>query len=382
MTTTCRAIAAVAAVGLLLTGCVAAPDEEAPAGSGEATGGAATATPTGDLTGQATVAPVDYTACQITATSGLVDPSLDQAAQAGLSQAEAELGIDTTVLTSPSQADSGRDVHRFSDEGCDLIITVGPGFGEATAAAAADYPDTDFLIVDDSYDRIEDRTDGGADNLRTVVFATDQAAFLAGYAAAGMTDSGTVGIYGGTSTSSVTRVMDGFLAGVQYHNQEQDTHVELLGWDGERGFFTGDFTDRDKGRRTTHALLEAGADIVMPVAGPVGVGSAIAMEQAGRGTLIWVGTDGVTTVEAYRHRMLTSVVKEARGIVVDTIQQAIDGGFPDGLHEATLANGGVRLAPFHDLEGEVPSELEDDLAGIRQGIIDGEIPVAPAADDA
>ena len=118
------------------------------------------------------------------------------------------------------------------------------------------------------------------DNVEELNFATDQAAFLAGYLAAGSTETGKVGTFGGINIPTVTIFMDGFLAGVNQYNADNGTEVEVLGWDGSDGLFTGDFEDQDKGKQTTKSLIDEGADIVMPVAGPVGLGSVEAANEA------------------------------------------------------------------------------------------------------
>ncbi len=61
--------------------------------------------------------------------------------------------------------------------------------------------------------------------LRGLTFATDEAAFLAGYLAAGMTQTGVVGTFGGINIPPVTIFMDGFVKGVRYYNTINGTEV-------------------------------------------------------------------------------------------------------------------------------------------------------------
>jgi len=76
------------------------------------------------------------------------------------------------------------------DEGCNIIITVGFLLGDGTKAAAEANPDVPFSIVDYAYDP-------AIPNVLGQVFNTDEAAFLAGYLAAGMTKTGKVATFGG-----------------------------------------------------------------------------------------------------------------------------------------------------------------------------------------
>jgi hypothetical protein len=116
-----------------------------------------------------------------------------------------------------------------------------------------------------------------------MVFDTDEAAFLAGYAAAGMTETGTVGTWGGVNIPPVSIFMDGFLAGVNHYNAEKGTDVEVLGWDGADGVFIGSFEAADLGNAGTAEMLQNGADIILPVAGPAGLGAATAIQDFGSG---------------------------------------------------------------------------------------------------
>src|SRR5699024_7623900 len=120
------------------------------------------------------------------------------------------------------------------------------------------------------------------ENVKPIVFNTAEAAFQAGYLAAGMTESGKVATFGGVKIPTVTIFMDGYWQGVQYYNKENGADVKVLGWNqkSQNGSFTGDFTDQSKGKTLTENFIRQGADIVMPVAGPVGLGAAAAAKSA------------------------------------------------------------------------------------------------------
>jgi basic membrane protein A and related proteins len=362
--TTRRAFALAIAGALVLTACGEAPDDDAP----EATETEDENGENGDATEPAE--DVDFLGCLVTDQGGVDDRSFNETAWAGMQRAESELGITARVLESTSETDFEPNIQEFVDQDCDIIVTVGFLLGEATEAAAQDNPDQNFAIVDYAYD-------DDYDNLRELVFGTEQAAFLAGYVAASMTETGTIGTYGGINIPPVTVFMDGFLAGASYYNDENGTDVQVEGWDGSDGLFTGNFESQDDGRNVTDSLLQAGADIIMPVAGPVGLGTATAIEDFGSGLMIWVDTDGFESTQ-YGSLMLTSVMKNMDVAVFDTVEAAVNGAFEGGLYVGTLENDGVGLAPFHDFEGEIPQEVQDRLPELRDGIIAGDISVDPA----
>ncbi len=318
--------------------------------------------------------------CQVTDTGGVDDRSFNQTANAGLVRAKSELGVETRVLESTSEADFEPNIRQFVEQGCDLIIPVGFLLDAATQTAAQENPDQKFAIVDVDFFDTEAEEDISYDNVRELTFATDEAAFLAGYAAAGATQTGKIGTYGGIELPTVTIFMNGLLAGIQQYNADNGTDVQLEGWDGTNGLFTGDFSDQDKGKQTTKSLLDEGADIIMPVAGPVGLGSVAALDEAGGEGLglIWVDTDGCVSVPDACKYFLTSVEKKMDNAVFDTIQTVVDDNFEGGLYTGTLDNEGVGIADFQEWEDRVPQEVKDKIEEYRSAIADGSQSVAPS----
>ena len=376
-----RAAAAVFAGALVLAACGDAPEDDAPdeveetegedteeeaAEEEEAEEEADTEEETDEPDESESAA--DFRGCLVTDQGGVDDQSFNQTAWEGMQRAEAELGVEIAVLESTSESDFEPNIQAFVEQDCDLIVTVGFLLGEATAAAAEANPDQLFAIVDEGIE---------GDNLLGLTFATQEAGFLAGYVAAAMTESGTIGTYGGLNIPPVTVFMDGYLAGASYYNGEFGTEVVVEGWDGTDGLFTGNFESQDDGRNITDTLLQAGADIIMPVAGPVGLGTATAIEDFGQGTMIWVDTDGYLSTQ-FGELMLTSVMKNMDVAVYDAMASVVDGSFEGGIYVGNLANEGVGIAPFHDFEDEVPDEVKDAIPTLTDGIIAGEISVNPA----
>jgi basic membrane protein A len=209
-----------------------------------------------------------------------------------------------------------------------------------------------------------------------MVFDTDEAAFLAGYAAAAMTGTGIVGTWGGVNIPPVSIFMDGFLAGVNHYNAVKGADVEVLGWDGSDGVFIGSFEAADLGNAGTTEMLQNGADIIMPVAGPAGLGAATAIEDFGSGTMIWVDTDGYFST-TFGSITLTSVEKKMDNATFDLIQSVQDDTFAGGTYVGTLENAGVGISPFHDFEDLVPDDVKAELDALRAAIIAGELSTSP-----
>jgi basic membrane protein A len=362
-----RVTAVVGLSALAIAACGEAPDEAAPAESGA---------PTTEESGEAAppAEEVDFTGCMVTDAGGVDDRSFNEAADRGLSQAESELGITKNVVESSAETDYTPNVEQLVAGECDLIIGVGFLLAGAVGEAAAANPEEQFALIDSTVDPV-------ADNVKPLLFNTAEAAFLGGYLAAGMSETGTVATFGGIPIPPVTIFMDGFVDGVAHYNEEKGTDVQVLGWDKEaqEGTFTGDFENQANGQTTTENFISQGADIILPVAGPVGLGAAAAAEAADGVSLIWVDSDGYESASQYGPLFISSVLKNIDAAVFTTTQETLDGSFSNEPYVGTLENGGVGLAPFHDFEDEVPQELKDELTALQEGIIAGDITVESPA---
>jgi basic membrane protein A and related proteins len=332
----------------------------------------------------ATVAPTDAPAagkkiCEVTDTGGVDDKSFNQLAYAGITQVADTMGWEGGYLESQQQTDYEKNINEYMQSNCDLIVTVGFLLGDATLAAAQANPDQKFQILDNAYFGA-DGAPMDVPNVWQQLYAVNEAAFLAGYAAASATQTGKVGTFGGINIPPVVDFMDGFAFGVAHYNEVHGASVEVLGWDPEDregGLFTGNFDSTDDGRRMAETLMDEGADIILPVAGPVGLGTLAAVQERGGAYVIWVDVDGTISAPEYKDIILTSVLKKLDVSVVDAAKAIEDGSFTGGIHVSNLESGGVDIAPFYDLGSMVPSDVQDELTAMRADIIAGTLPTKP-----
>ena len=163
------------------------------------------------------------TGCEVTSNPPLQDRSFNQAVYDGLTAASTRFGIGVKDKVSASTASWKRNVNDFIGQRCGLIVTVGSMFASNTVAAAKANPNVQFASTDAAGVH-------GTSNLLRIEFKPDEAAFLAGYLAAAVSKTHKVGTFGGIPLATVTPYMDGFAAGVLYHNRVHGTHVPVLGW--------------------------------------------------------------------------------------------------------------------------------------------------------
>jgi basic membrane protein A and related proteins len=327
-----------------------------------------------------------FKACMVTDIGGINDKSFNQSSYAGMTEAQnAEPSkIHAQYLQSTSSADYAKNITSFEARKCGIIVTVGFLMGAATQSAAIANPKQKFAIVDCSYSSgCLPSKPKQASNVDQLVFNTVQDGFLGGYLAAGMTKTGKVATYGGAQFGTVTIYEDGFWDGVQYYNSKHHTHVQVLGWSEpkQKGIFVGGsnpFGDQAAGARITNTFISDGADIIFPVAGGDGLGTAAAVKSADAGGkhvyMYWVDTDGCVSAKTYCPYFITSVEKGLASAVKAAVLSAANGTFHGGTYVGTLANGGAVLAPFHaPWDTKVPSSLQSELNTVKQQIESGQI---------
>ncbi len=310
--------------------------------------------------------------CLVTDIGMIDDMSFNAEAWKGILAAMAKLGVEGKYLESRTAADYQTNIEKLVEDDCDLIVTVGFLLSEATEQASIEHPTTKFTLTDFAWD-------SPGDNLLGQVFAVDQAAFLAGYLSAGMTKTGKVGTFGGIAIPPITVFMDGYAMGVEHYNRVHGTNVAVLGWDVETqaGIFVGNFESVDDGRLVANDLLSKGADIIFPVAGPVGLGAAEAVQEHGAAYLIGMDTDWRFSAPGYGNVILTSVVKRFDVSVFDAVKQVVEGTFSGGVYVGTLENGGVDISPFGTSLYEIPPDLLQELEYLREDVISGSVQTLP-----
>ena len=316
--------------------------------------------------------------CLVTDLAGVDDRSFNASAWAGV-QAAMEAGYaseDSYYLESSDASDGQPNIDEFVDAGCEHIVTVGFALGEVTAINAQEHPDIiwtmiDNVLVDENFAPL------ALPNVRETVYQTDQAAFAAGYLAAGMSNTGVTCTYGGANFPTVSIFMDGFARGVQHYNEVKGADVSTLGWDIEAqdGIFTGSFTDMGLARSTAEGLFQEGCDMIIPVGGAINLPAGDAINDLGLdAALIGVDADAYFAMDQqYQSLWLTTVEKAIAPFVTQAVQEQLEGTWTPGAFVGNLSNDGVGLAPYHDWEDRIPDELKAEVDQLLADIEAGEI---------
>ena len=394
------AVGLVAALGFAAAACgdddddstadTSAEGTEAPGETTGATDAEGTTAPEGTTEPEGTTAPDGTTAPEGTAapavenpTVGLLfdvtgrgDRSFNDAAAAGLDQAEAELGATGTESTPSSDADRAERLAGLVDAGNDLVIGVGFLWGPAISASAVEHPDQLYGLIDETArddqgtpDDFEDDTI--LENVASIRFAEEEGSFLVGAAAALKSQSGTIGFIGGVETDLIKKFEAGYVAGAEAVNTDIEILIQYITQPPD---FTG-FNDPARGKEIAASMYEEGADVIYSAAGGSGLGAFEAAADAGEPGEVWgigVDSDQYNLVDAtLQPYILTSMLKKVDLAVFETISALTEGEFRGSEQRFDLASGGVD----YSTSGGFVDDIADQLDDFKQQIIDGEIEV-------
>ena len=321
------------------------------------------------------VAQSDYKACMVSDAGGFDDNSFNQLGKAGIDKASAELGVEPILVESATETDYAPNLNELVGQGCDLIVTVGFALSAATVESALANTEVEYVIIDDAADNdFNGETD--APNIKPVLFDTAQAAFLAGYLSAGVTETGKLGTFGGMNFPTVSIFMDGFKQGAEYYNTENGTSVSVLGWDGADGSFTGGFEAGATAVSTAQALIDQDVDVLLPVGGPIYQSAATAIRDSGKSiSLLGVDADVFESDPTVGDLLLTSIRKGIDVATYDAVLAAGNGNFDVTPYIGTLENEGVSIADYHDKADLVPADLDAAVKALKDAIIAGDVKV-------
>src|SRR3954467_13765462 len=355
---TVRVLALAAVASVALTACGSKSESSS---SGSTSSGAGSTSASG---GQA------LSACMVLDTGGVDDRSFNQSSWQGMKDAQsANPNIKISYVASNSQNDYVPNLNASVSKGCGTTIAVGGLMTDAVKATAKANPSKKFAIID---------SNTGQPNVYGLQFNTAQGAFLGGYLAASYSKTGKVATFGGLKIPPVTVYMDGFQEGVQYYNKQKGKNVQVLGGDEAKqdGTFAQSFIDQNKGKTISSQFIQNGADVIFPVAGGTGLGAgAAAQASGGKVSVLWVDTDGCTSAAQYCPVFLSSVVKNITKAVTTYVTGAASGTFPSGSYIGTLQNDGTGLAPFHDFDSKVSSDIKSELQQVAADITSGKISI-------
>jgi len=280
------------------------------------------------------------------------DAGWNAAAFAGLGRIRGELGADTAHLEATGPAQFEESFRDFARRGFRLVFGHGFEFQDAASTVAAEYPETAFVVSSGLVT---------GDNVGSLVFRLEEAAYLAGVMAAGMSRSGVVGMVGGVEIPPVRLVFDGFRRG--FREGRPDGQVKEV--------FLGSWEDVAGARAATLSLLAQGADLVIHDADAAGLGVFQACRE--RSVLAFGCNSDQAAVAP--DVVVASAVMDIPEAMLRVATMVQGGTFRGEVFAFDLASGVVDLKLSPGLRGRVPEEVLAAVAAARVRLVRGEVPL-------
>ncbi|WP_022885379.1 BMP family ABC transporter substrate-binding protein [Glaciibacter superstes] len=249
----------------------------------------------------------------------------------------------------------------------DVIVAVGFEFVDSITALAPNNPEQQFLFVDAC---IAD----ALPNVSCAVFREHEAVYLAGVEAGLITESNKVGAVVALDTPQIRRFSDPFGVGAQSVNDAVQFTPLYVGGQNP-------FNDPGRAKEQALSLANAGVDIVM--ASSAGGNSGVFDAAKSSGSLA-IGVDTNQCPQA-PGAVLDNVLKEVN-VVISASVEAIVGGLTGDVKSYGLAEGAVTLTSLTDGVGESGCviadypEIIEQVKAVSDQIVSGDVTVDdPAA---
>ena len=283
------------------------------------------------------------------------DKSFNAAARAGLERAKTELALDagSKYLPTATSADYESNLKQMASAGFNPIFAVGYKLHDALETTAKDFPQTKFVLIDADAPNLP--------NCSSLSFKEEQGSFLAGYLAASVSKTKTLGFIGGIDIPLIGKFLAGYTAGAR----TAVPNVKVI------ATYTGNWEDLNAGKNQADQQFTSGADIIFQAAGKSGLGVINAAKEKGEGYYA-IGVDS-NQDDVAPGRVLTSMVKRLDVAVYDAIKQTQAGQFQPGAHIFDLKADGVGLTDFKNTKQNIAPETLKKLDTLSQMIKDGKI---------
>lgn len=286
-------------------------------------------------------------------TSGPVsDAGWHAGAYEGLQRIGDSLGWRTSHQQTRTPADFDEAFASYAESGYDLVFGHGFEYLDAAERAAATYPDVTFVVSSGS------RT---ATNVVPLIFRLEEAAYLAGMAAGGISLAGVLGMVGGVEIPPAKGTFMAFEAGVRAVNPDA-TVLET---------FTGSWDDVAAAKEAAAAQLRRGADVLIHNVDAASFGVFQAVREAReQGRTAWAFGMNRDQNDVAPDVIAGSALIDIPAVFLQTALAWRDGTLDKALRSG-LAGGAVDFVQNPALPGLVPAAVAAQIAQARKDIVSG-----------
>jgi len=281
------------------------------------------------------------------------DAGWNASAYNGLKLIEKRLGAEIAQVQTKSPADFEDAFRDFGSRGFDLVFAHGFEYSDAALAVGRDFPRTVFVVTSGS---------GSSANVASLAFKIEDATYVEGVLAGGLTRTGVVGEIGGIEIPQIKITFEAFRRG--FLSVRPDGKVLLT--------YTGSFDDVGAAKEAALAEVSQKADLLFHNTDAAGLG---VFEAAAQAKVMAFGINRDQS-EVAPDWIVASAVADIPGAFLAVAREVKDGGFSPRMIEYGMREGMVRVVYNPRLMNRIPHAAMDRAHDAERAIVAGRITIA------
>jgi basic membrane protein A len=263
------------------------------------------------------------------------DAAWNSGAYAGLRQIHDSLGLAISHVEARTPAEQDEALRTYAAQGYDMVFAHGFEFQGPAERVSAQYPKTVFIVTSGSRAR---------GNVAPLIFRLEEASYLAGMVAGGLTKTNILGFVGGIELPPIKAAYQGWVNGAKAVNPKVQS----------REIYLNSFDDAAAGREATLALIRVGADMFHHNADAAALGLFQAAKEA-PGVYVFGATADLSAWAP--ERVVGSAIIDLPRAFLLVAREIKDGTFRPRVEAFGLASGVIRYQANPALQGKVPPAL-------------------------
>jgi basic membrane protein A and related proteins len=285
----------------------------------------------------------------------VADAAWNSGAYQGLQRIHDSLGFAISHIEARTPAEQSEALRAYAAQGYDLVFAHGFEFQDAAERVSADHPRTIFIVTSGR------RAHG---NVSPLIFRLEEASYLAGMVAGGLTKTNVLGFVGGIELPPIKAAYQGWVNGAKAVNPRIRS----------RQIYLNSFDDVAAGREAALALIGAGADMFHHNADAAALGLFQAVKQH-PGVYVF-GANADQSNLAPGHVPGSAVIDLPRAFLL-IASEVKSGKFVPRVEAFGLKSGVVRYVTDPRMDSLVPSSLKARIATAADSIAEGTLVAAP-----
>ncbi len=286
----------------------------------------------------------------------IADAAWNSGAYRGLLEIRDSLKLQVSQVESRTPAEQEEALRTYAAQGYDLVFAHGFEFQGAAERVSRQYPKTVIIVT--SGER-------AVANVAPLIFRLQEASYLCGMVAGGMTKSNVIGFVGGIELPPIKAAYDGWVRGARSLNPRVDA----------RQIYLNSFDDAAAGREATLALIRVGADMFHHNADAAALGLFRAVKETPGVYAFGANSD---QTELAPDRVLGSAIIDLPRAFLLVAREVRDGKFRPRVESFGLKSGVVRYEPNPGLAELVPAALAARVRAAADSIAAGTLLPVPA----